>query len=67
MTEDEPYKGADEPTRAPLKGPNVISTLGMPPSPDALRAQQAAIRKHLQRRRPEQHPPDEEGPPAHGT
>ncbi len=66
MTEDEPYRGADEmePTRAPLNGPNVISTLGVPPSPDALRVQEAAIRKHLRDRRSGQNPPEESAPPA---
>ena len=54
MTEDEPYKGAEEiePTRVPLKGPGVISTFDTPPSPDAVRAQDASMRKHLQARRP---------------
>jgi hypothetical protein len=53
MTEEEPFKDAQdmEPTRAPLKGPNVISTFDTPPHPDAIRAQDAAIRKHLQDRR----------------
>ena len=53
MNEDDPFKGAEdmEPTRAPLKGPNVISTLDTPPSPDAVRAHDAVIRRHLQDRR----------------
>ena len=53
MTEDEPRKGGGElePTRVPLKGPNVISTFDTPPHPDAVRAQDAAIRKHLQNRK----------------
>jgi len=59
MREDEPYKGGEdmEPTRVPLKGPNVITTLDTPPSPDAVRVQDAAIRKHLQVRRSRQDPP----------
>ncbi|HYB23638.1 MAG TPA: hypothetical protein VED41_07565 [Solirubrobacteraceae bacterium] len=56
MSEDEPFKGADEmePTRVPLRGPNVISTLDTPPRPDAVRVQDAVIRKHLQDRRDQQ-------------
>ncbi|HTW42950.1 MAG TPA: hypothetical protein VMD79_11610 [Solirubrobacteraceae bacterium] len=59
MREDEPFKGREdmEPTRAPLKAPNVISTLDTPPSPDAVKAQDAVIRKHLQGRRSQQDPP----------
>jgi hypothetical protein len=61
MTEDEPFKGPEdvEPTRAPLRGPNVISTLDTPPHPDAVKAQDAAIRKHLQDRRSRQDQPPE--------
>jgi hypothetical protein len=60
MTEDEPFEGAEdmEPTKAPLEGPNVASTFDTPPSPDAVRAQDAAIRKHLQDRKPPPDPPD---------
>jgi hypothetical protein len=47
-----------EPTKAPLKGPNVTSTFDTPPSPDAVRAQDAAIRRHLQDRKPPQDPSD---------
>jgi len=56
MSEDEPLKGAEdmEPTRVPLKGPNVISTLDTPPHPDAVKAHDAAIRKHLQDHRSQQ-------------
>jgi len=66
MSEDEPYKGGDdiEPTRAPLKGPNVTSTLDTPPHPDAVRAQKAAIRKHLRGRRPGGDAPQPKAPPA---
>jgi hypothetical protein len=58
MTEEEPLKGAEEmePTRAPLRGPNVISTFDAPPHPDAVKAHDAAIRKHLRERRS---PPEE--------
>jgi len=47
------------PTRVPLKGPNVISTLDTPPHPDAVRAQDAAIRKHLRDRKQRQDEPEE--------
>jgi len=58
MTEDEPFKGGEEiePTRVPLKGPNVTSTFDTPPRPEAVEAQDAAMRKHLQSRRPPQDP-----------
>lgn len=58
MIEDEPYKGSEEiePTRAPLTGPNVLSTFDVPPSPNAVRAHDASIRKHLQARRPPEDP-----------
>lgn len=61
MSEDQPYKGGEdiEPTRVPLKGPNVTTTLDTPPRPDAVRAQEAAIRKHLLDRRSQQDPPPE--------
>ena len=56
MTEDEQFKAGEEmePTRVPLTGPHVTSTFDTPPSPDAVRAQDASIRKHLQDRRPPQ-------------
>jgi len=59
MTEEDPFKGGEEiePTRVPLKGPNVTTTLDTPPSPDAVKAQDAAIRKHLRDRRAQQDPP----------
>jgi hypothetical protein len=50
MGEYEPFKGRErklEPTEALLKGPNVVSTLDTPPHPDAVKAQDAAIRRHL--------------------
>jgi hypothetical protein len=61
MTEEEPLKGGEEmePTRVPLKGPNVISTFDTPPSADAVRAHDAAIRKHLQDRKARQDEPGE--------
>ena len=54
MNEEQPRSGDEdvEPMLAPLKGPNVISTFDTPPHPDAVRAQDAAIRKHLRDRRP---------------
>jgi hypothetical protein len=59
--EERPFKGGEEfePTLLPLNGPNVISTFDMPPHPDAVRAQDASIRKHLQDRKPRQDPPRE--------
>ncbi|MGO9321374.1 MAG: hypothetical protein ACLQBY_11325 [Solirubrobacteraceae bacterium] len=59
--EERPFKGGEEfePTMLPLKGPNVISTFDTPPHPDAVRAQDAAIRKHLQDRKPRRDPPRE--------
>ena len=60
MDEDEPLKGGEdmEPTRVPLKGPNVSSTFDVPPRPDALRAHLQAIRRHLRIAHPRQDPPD---------
>jgi len=62
MSEDEPLKGGEEmePTRVPLKGPNVISTLDTPPHPDAVKAHDAAIRKHLRGRRSQQDRPQDD-------
>jgi len=59
MGEEEPFRGDEEiePTRLPLRGPNVMCTLDTPPSPEALRAQEAAVRRHLENRRPEQPDP----------
>ena len=59
MTEEEPFNSTKEtgPTKVQLKGPNVISTLDTPPRPDALRTQEAAIRKHLRGRGPGETPP----------
>ena len=53
MTEEVPFgKSGDlEPSRLQLRGPNVGSTFDLPLRADALRAQLAAIRKHLQDRR----------------
>jgi hypothetical protein len=65
MTEDEPFKGDErlEPTKVPLTGPNVKSTFDTPLRADALKAQDAAIRRHLESRRNEQgpRPPDAPG------
>jgi hypothetical protein len=64
MAEDEPLRGGEdmEPTRVPLKGHNVLSTFDLPPRPDAVKAHEAAIRKHLQDRHAPPHdqpePPD---------
>ena len=53
MTEEDPLKGHGdlEPTKVHLSGPNVISTFDSPPRPDAVRAHEAVIRRHLQNRR----------------
>ena len=60
MSEDEPFRGDEEiePTKVSLKGPNVVSTLDAPPSPDALRAQKEAMRRHLKGQRADQDPPE---------
>ena len=54
MSEEQPSKepGELEPTTLALNGPNVISTLDTPPHPDAVKAHDATIRKHLQDRKP---------------
>jgi hypothetical protein len=59
MTEVDPFQGPEdlEPTKVQLKGPNVKSTFDSPPRPAAIRAQEAAIRRHLQRRRSDEDPP----------
>jgi hypothetical protein len=61
MNEEQPFKDDEdlEPTFVPLRGPNVISTFDTPPHPDAVKAQDAAIRKHLQDRKPRPDPPRE--------
>jgi hypothetical protein len=53
MAEEEPFESAGklEPTKVELTGPNVLSTFDTPPRADAVRTQQAVIRKHLQDRR----------------
>jgi hypothetical protein len=60
MAEEEPFECAAgmEPTKVQLSGPNVISTLDAPPRADAVRLQEAAIRKHLQDRRAPGQEPD---------
>ncbi len=54
MSEEQPCKepGELEPTTLALNAPNVISTLDTPPHPDAVKAHDATIRKHLQDRKP---------------
>jgi hypothetical protein len=54
MHEEEPLKGSEEmePTKVPLTGPNVCSTFDSPPHPDAVKAHDASIRKHLQDLKP---------------
>jgi hypothetical protein len=55
MTESDPFEHARQKPQfkmIELKGPNVTSSVGRPPRPDALRVQQAAIRKHLHDREP---------------
>jgi hypothetical protein len=58
--EETPFRGEHEPTKAPLKGPNVTSTLERPPHPDAVKAHDAVIRKHLRERSPREQQRDEE-------
>jgi hypothetical protein len=55
MSEERPLGDGEEigPTKLPLRGPNVINTLDVPPRPDAVRAHDAAIRRHLLGRRSE--------------
>jgi hypothetical protein len=48
-----------EPTKLPLRGPNVVSTFDVPPSADAVKAHDAVIRKHLQDRKPHEDPPSQ--------
>jgi hypothetical protein len=59
MSENDPFEGSSEmePTKVHLKGSNVISTLDVPPRADAVKAHEAAIRKHLQAKRPDKDPP----------
>jgi hypothetical protein len=59
MTEEDPYPGPGdlEPTKVQLKGPNVTSTFDSPPHPDAVKAHEAAIRRHLKSRRSGENPP----------
>jgi hypothetical protein len=55
MTERDPFEDAREKprcTKVDLRGPNVSSSFDRPPRPDALKVQQAAIRKHLHDRGP---------------
>ena len=61
MTVEEPFRGDEEiePTKVSLRGPNVLNTIDAPLSPDAVKAQEAAVRRHLKSRRAEQDPPDD--------
>jgi|HubBroStandDraft_1064217.scaffolds.fasta_scaffold444402_2 hypothetical protein len=55
MTERNPFEDPrkrPERTKVSLRGPNTTSTFDTPPSPDALKVQKAAIRKHLHEHRP---------------
>ncbi len=62
MSEEQPFTGDEEfgPDPLPLDDPNVTSTFDTPPSEDAQRAHDAAIRRHLQdqRSQQEQQPPE---------
>lgn len=62
MTESDPFRRIRRlaPTKVQLKGPNVITTFDKPLHPQAVKAQLAAIRKHLSARRPGDGP----SPPA---
>ncbi|HTA06128.1 MAG TPA: hypothetical protein VK774_07175 [Solirubrobacteraceae bacterium] len=53
MTEQDPFQGKrePEPTNVQLDAPNTSSTFQKPLRPDAQRAHDAVIRKHLQDRR----------------
>jgi hypothetical protein len=60
MTENDPFEDAREKprcTKVELRGPNVSSSFDRPPSADALKVQQATIRKHLQDHPQQGHPP----------
>jgi hypothetical protein len=52
--EAQPFKAREQiaPTPLQLRGPNVISTFDTPLHPDAVRAQDASIRKYLQDHKP---------------
>ncbi|HEY2767637.1 MAG TPA: hypothetical protein VGI76_05235 [Solirubrobacteraceae bacterium] len=55
MTESDPFEHAREKPQfktVELRGPNVTSSIDRPLRADALRVQQAAIRKHLHEREP---------------
>jgi len=64
MTESDPLHGFGEleARKLQLRGPNITSTFDTPLRADALKAQDAAIRKHLQDRRTGA---DSAGPPDH--
>jgi hypothetical protein len=54
MTESDPFRRIRrlKPTKVSLKGPNVTTTFDKPLRPQAIKAQLAAVRKHLHARRP---------------
>jgi hypothetical protein len=55
MIESDPFEDEREKprcTKVDLRGPNVSSSFDRPPRPDALKVQQAAMRKHLHDRGP---------------
>jgi hypothetical protein len=54
MTESDPFRRIRrlKPTKVQLQGPNVKTTFDKPPQQHAIKAQIAAIRKHLKARRP---------------
>ncbi|HUN77367.1 MAG TPA: hypothetical protein VMU32_00435 [Solirubrobacteraceae bacterium] len=62
MSESDPFRDARRQqmqcTTHSLRGPNVTSSVDRPPRPDAVRAQRAAIRKHLGQRRLDDGRPD---------
>jgi hypothetical protein len=62
MTESDPFRRIRrlKPTKVSLKGPNVTTTFDKPLRPQAIKAQLAAVRKHLHARRPGDGP----SPPA---
>ncbi len=61
MNEDDPFAHAREKphlTKVKLRGPNVTNSIDRPPRPAAIRAQRAAIRRHLSDRSPWRRPPE---------
>ncbi|HEY3828424.1 MAG TPA: hypothetical protein VGL57_04430 [Solirubrobacteraceae bacterium] len=61
MTENDPFEDLrprPQYTKVELRGPNVSTSFDRPPRPGAIKVQQAAIRKHLDRRAPRRPPRD---------